>query len=139
MNNVVKEEAIRKETDQIHIHELIEERVVEDQRDELIKAIGCMGEYRLAEDFKEKAVSLSKWSQMTTEQWKEYTKKVLHVKPQNLGPRAQFACDVDSMSVPVSKCDLEDLPSAVVKDIWAQANIILEKYNVIQLDNGLSV
>ena len=136
MNNVVKEEAMRKETDQIHIHELIEERVVEDQRDELIKAIGCMGEYRLAEDFKEKTVSPSKWSQMTTEQRKEYTKKVLHMKPQNLGARAQSACDVDSMSVPVSKCDLEDLPSAVVKDIWAQANIILEKYNVIKLENA---
>lgn len=94
------------------------------------------GKYRLAEDFKEKAVSPSKWSQMTTEQRKEYTKKVLHMKPQNLGPRAQFACDVDFMSVPVSKCDLEDQPSVVVKDIWAQANIILEKYNIIQLENA---
>lgn len=40
INNVVKEEGKRKGTDQINIHELIEERVVEDQRDELIKAIG---------------------------------------------------------------------------------------------------
>lgn len=48
INNVVKEEGMRKGTDQIHIHELIEERVIEDQRDGLIKVIGCMGEYRLA-------------------------------------------------------------------------------------------
>ena len=135
INNVVKEEGMRKATDQVHIHELIEERVVEDQRDELIKAIGCMGEYRLAEEFKEKAVSPSQWSQMTTEQRKENTKKVLHMKPENLGRRVQFACEVNCMSVPVSECDLEDLPSAVVKDIWARANIILERYNVIQLEN----
>ena len=41
MNNVAKEEGMRKETDQVHIHELIEERVVEDQRNELVKAIFC--------------------------------------------------------------------------------------------------
>jgi len=41
------------------------------------------------------------------------------------------------MSIPISGCDLEDLPSAVVKDVWAQANIILEKYNVIQLENSI--
>ena len=81
---------MRKGTDQSHIHELIEEKVVEDQRDELIKGIaGCLGEYRLAEDFKEKTVSPSKWSQMTTEQRKAYTKKVLHMKPENLGLRVQ--------------------------------------------------
>lgn len=110
--------------------------MVEDQRDELIKAIGCMGEYRVAEEFKEKAVSQSQWSQMTTEQRKEYTKKVLHMMPENLGRRVQFAVEDNCMSVPLSECNLEDLPSAVVKDIWAQANIILEKYNVIQLENS---
>ncbi|CAH3042855.1 unnamed protein product [Porites lobata] len=49
-----------------------------------------MGEYRLAEEFKEKAVSPSQWSQMTTEQRKEYTKKVLHMKPENLGPNVTW-------------------------------------------------
>ena len=58
------------------------------------------------------------------------------MKPENLGRRVQFACEVNCMSVPVSECDLEDLPSAVVKDIWARANIILERYNVIQLENS---
>ena len=77
MNNVVKEEAMRKETDQVHIHELIEERVVEDQKNEMIKAITCMGDYRLADEYKQKAITPLQWTQMTSNQRKEYVEKLL--------------------------------------------------------------
>ena len=61
---------------------------------------------------------------------------MLHIKPDNLGRRVQFAGEANLLSVPLSKCDLEGVLSAVIKDIWAQANIILDKYNVIQLENA---
>lgn len=38
-----------------------------------------------ADVFKRKVVSLLQWSQMTTDQQKEYTNKVLCMKPGNLG------------------------------------------------------
>lgn len=53
-NTSVKDNIQRKKVDQVVmiIHEVMEERVVESQKEELIKSIYCTGEYRLAEDYR---------------------------------------------------------------------------------------
>ena len=98
--------------------------MVEDQREELIKAIaGCMGEYCLAEDFKEDSLSFTVVPD-------DNRAERVH---QESAPNESR--EPGSQSVPLIECDLEDLPSAVVKDIGAHADVILEKYNIIQLEN----
>ena len=94
-----------------------------------------MGEYRLADGFKKKAVSSLQWSQMTTHQRQEYIKKVLHMQPDNV-PLPNGNEEITSqLSVPLSECDLTDVPTSVLKEVWTQAATILEKYNIIPLEN----
>lgn len=94
-----------------------------------------MGEYRLADGFKKKAVSSLQWSQMTTHQRQEYIKKVLHMQPDDV-PLPNGNEEITSqLSVPLSECDLTDVPTSVLKEVWTQAATILEKYNIIPLEN----
>ena len=123
MNNVVKEEAMRKETDQVHIHELIEERVVEDQKNEMIKAIACVGDYRLADEYKQRAITPLQWTQMTSDQRKEYVEKLLRLKSQNVGHLEQETQARSHLSVSLSACDLTELPLTLLLKIFGHKRI----------------
>ena len=76
-NNVIKEEISRQKTDQVTIHELIENRVVQPHLDELVKAIYQMGENRLSESYSHLQVDPLQWSQMTPQQRDARITKVL--------------------------------------------------------------
>ena len=80
LNNVLKEEMGRKAVDQVHLHKLVEERIVKDQYEEMTKAIHGMGEYRLAEDYMHHTIEPIQWTWMTPEQRREYVKKTLSIQ-----------------------------------------------------------
>ena len=73
---------------------------------------------------------------MTSDQRKEYVEKLLRLKSQNVGHLEQETPARSHLSDSLSGCDLTELPRTVVKDIWAQANIILERYHVLALENA---
>ena len=81
INNVIKEEINRQQTDQVTIHELIENRIVQPHLDELVKAIDQVGEYRLSDEYKHLAVDPLQWSQMTSQQRDARIKESLWLHP----------------------------------------------------------
>lgn len=77
LHHVIKEEARGEAVDQATIHENVNSRVVVQQKNEFIKALYGMGEYRLSPEYANVAVDPLRWSQMTREQKAAYVKKVI--------------------------------------------------------------
>lgn len=65
LNDVLKEAASLHTTDQATVHEILEEKVIQVQECEYVKAIYCSGEYRLSDRFCEYAVGPLEWSEKT--------------------------------------------------------------------------
>ena len=126
-NTTIKEEARRCHIDQVTIHELVEEKIVKVEREELTKAIYGMGEYRLAEDYKHLQVDMASWFRMTGEQRCLYVRKILEPEPTRVGRKPQFICP--DVSLPnVSKQKL--------LEIWNAAKKFIENGKCIQLESG---
>ncbi|KAJ7385956.1 hypothetical protein OS493_012285 [Desmophyllum pertusum] len=77
LHQVMKEEAKGDAVDQATIHENVNTRVVVQQKNEFIKALYGMGEYRLSPEYANVSVDPVRWSQMKQEQRAAYVKKVL--------------------------------------------------------------
>ena len=133
-NNVIKEEISRQKTDQVTIHELIENRVVQPHLDELVKAIYQMGEYRLSEDYNHLEVDPLHWSQMTPQQRDARIKKVFGCI---LPSRRTDEAVTRNLSVGLADCQLSvHFPSYELKEIWRRAEFILSHYKIIELANA---
>ena len=77
MHNVLKEEAHGEIIDQARIHEIVNERIVQQQKSEFVKALRGIGEYRLALDYSNLAIDPVRWAQMTPQQRSAYVKKAI--------------------------------------------------------------
>lgn len=71
----MKEEAKGDAVDQATIHENVNTRVVVQQKNEFIKALYGMGEYRLSPEYANVSVNPVRWSQMKQEQRAAYVRR----------------------------------------------------------------
>ena len=135
LHHVLKDEADGESLDQATIHENVNSRVVTLQKNEFVKALYGMGDYRLAPQYANLGVDPVRWSQMTYAQRSAYTKKVLG---EGLVADAS-ADDVSSkkLSISIEESGLSgQLAAQVLADIWGGADVILTRYKVIPSDNG---
>ena len=77
MNKVIKDELGHQTTDLITLHEIIEKRIVHQQRSELTKAIYGMGEYRLCSEFQHLSTTPKVWAEKTPQQKEAHVQLVL--------------------------------------------------------------
>ena len=75
LHQVMKEEAKGDAVDQATIHENVNTRVVVQQKNEFIKALYGMGEYRLSPEYANVSVDPVRWSQMKQEQRAAYVRR----------------------------------------------------------------
>ena len=136
----MKEEARGQSIDQTTIHENVNQRVVQQQNSEFIKAVYGMGEHRLAPGYENLSIDPLRWSQMTREQRSAYIKKVLgQGLLDDKNPRHRIKDDIElkKLSISLEGSGLpKQLASQVVADIFRKAEIILARFKVIPLDNG---
>ena len=79
MNNVIKEAINYNAVDIVSFLEVIKENVFQQQKDELIRGIHGMGEYRLVPELSKYSVDPLKWSSMTPDQRKYHASRVLKI------------------------------------------------------------
>ena len=136
MNNILKEEVDRRKVDQAELHELLLDRVVNYQNNQMVKAIYSGGDYRLAESYKDLAIDPVKWSTMTEEQKVNYTKKVFRVCIKEDDDVNEILNGCNNLSVLIPDADLDEVPRYILRDIWRRAAAIINKYEIISLGNG---
>ncbi|CAB4016779.1 High affinity nerve growth factor receptor [Paramuricea clavata] len=136
MNNVIKEANQNQISDQVRIHEVIENNVIKQQENEYIKAIYNTGEYRLAPKYKTYSVSPLHWSQKTEEQRKQHVKRVLggHL---NRNSEESQQLVTRKLSVKLTNSGISTIPPGLLNQIWHQAEIILSHHHKIDLNNGV--
>ena len=135
LHQVMKEEARGEAVDQATIHENVNSQVVVQQKNEFIKALYGMGEYRLCPEYANVAVDPLRWSQMTQEQKAAYVKKAIGGGLTVAEPSEDLGLKEISISTAESGLP-NQLASQVLADIWKRAQIILSRYKVIPLEKG---
>ena len=141
LNNVLKEETGRVKVDQVALHELVEANIVDQQFQELSKALYGMGEYRLAPQYMHLQKSPAQWTSMKPTQRKDFIDKVLGSTSSASSP---LQCDASSKNIPTIKLSIQpeacttltDLPVGVVQELWRRAEVILTHYEVKELGSG---
>lgn len=135
MNNVLGEGVERRKLEQAELHEVVEERIIDQQLKEMTRAIQGLGEYRLADNIKHLACTPNEWSKMTPEQRRALNSKVLKcdVQPDE---DAETDCDLPELSISIAEIPRTELPTYIWRDIWQKARIILKKYAILPLENG---
>ena len=136
INNVLKEEMGHVKVDQVALHELVEANMVDQQYEELSKALYGMGEYRLAHDFKYLQKHPVQWRTMKPEQREKFISSVLGkgvIRPRNETRDAQLT----KLSVQPGECAaLADLPLGMVQEMWQKAETIISCYDIRELPSG---
>lgn len=136
MNNVIKEANQNQISDQVRIHEVIENNVIKQQENEYIKAIYNTGEYRLAPKYKTYSVSPLHWSQKTEEQRKQHVKRVLGGHLDRNSEESQQLV-TRKLSVKLTNSGIVTIPPGLLNQIWHQAERILSHHHIIDLNNGV--
>ena len=133
LHNVIKEELNHESVDVTTFLEKVKECVFDQQRDEYIRGIHGLGEYRLIDQKKHLQVSPVQWSEMTETQRKALAAKVLHsdveVEKSKLGSQ-----DL-SVSFSALKC-CSNIPLYTLKNIWATAEFIVGNYIIQEMAGG---
>ena len=124
-NSVLKEVAGRTQVDQVHIHEVTEERVVNAQSEELVKAIYGMGEYRLDSQYRHLQVDQLQWFEMEPHQRQAFADKVLLYND----PCRNFILEVPDLDIPT-------VSNKALCDMWKRASVLVSKEQSHYLQNG---
>ena len=127
-NRTLKVEAKKAPVDQVMIHDVVDERIVQREKEELTKAIYGMGEYRLASEYKSLQLESTQWFQMTREQREDYRDKVLGLATPNRIRKPAVTIEEIKHNLP--------MPHHALKQIWEKAASIIDKYDVIPLENS---
>ena len=128
-NRVLKFDTKNYHVDQVIIHEVVEEKIVKQQEEELTKAIFGMGEYRLSKEFKSLQLDKAQWFQMSFAQKESYRNKVFmfNAKKRKMSPCPRYE-DIDFCIPTISAQRL--------RGIWEKAAVLMETEKVIPLENG---
>ena len=102
-NNVRKEETGHVKVDQVAVHKLVEANIVDQQFQELSKALYGMGEYRLAPQYVHFRKTSTQWTSMKSTQRKHFIDKVLG-STSSASPPLQ--CDASSKNLPKIKLSI---------------------------------
>ena len=133
LHSVIKEELGYEALDAATFLERVKERVFDQQLQEMIRGIHGLGEYRLDDRHKHHSVSPIQWGEMSPEQRKALTEKVLHGKIST-----STDCVESTYNLSVALCDAPNmkLPLYTLKHIWGSAELILCNYQIQELIGG---
>ena len=98
----------------------------------MVRGIHGLGEYRLDDKKKHLAVSPIQWSEMSPEQRKALTSKVLHA----VTPVTEYVDSSYKFSVAFGDVPDLQLPLYTLKHIWGSAELILCNYQIQELVGG---
>lgn len=135
MNSVLKE-TISQIVDQSAVHEHVNKKLMEPQEKELIKAIYCHGEYRLADRYRNLEIDPLQWKTMTDEQKTRHINKVLHCK---IVFTEEAPVITKKLSIQPQDCKLDsfiDIPLALITELWDGAEILMSCGHITTLANG---
>ena len=126
MNNIIKEAINYNAVIIVSFLEIINEKVFQQQKDQLVRGIHDMGEYRLVPQFSKYSVDSLKWSSMTPDQRKFHAIKVLKMT-NNDAVGIKNAAPSTCLSVPLEDCDIRNipLPDGALKELWATSEFLL--------------
>ena len=126
MNNIIKEAINYNAVIIVSFLEIINEKVFQQQKDQLVPGIHDMGEYRLVPQFSKYSVDSLKWSSMTPEQRKFHAIKVLKMT-NNDAVGIKNAAPSTCLSVPLENRDIRNilLPHGALKELWATSEFLL--------------
>ena len=125
LHNVLKEELGNQTLDVVSFIENAHEKIFQRQENELIKAVGGLGEYRLAEKFQKCQISESDWQEMTEEQRRAKVKKLFNFPVEHLGNNVACQHDKQLLIRLEEITNVINLPFYVLKKIWRGAEYIL--------------
>ena len=128
-NGVLKFDTKCSHVDQVMIHEVVEEKIVKPQEDELTKAIFGMGEYRLSREYKNLQLGKAQRFQMSLAQKESYRSKVFMytIGKKVKSPRLHYE-DIEFC--------LPTISAQMLKQMWQRAAVTMETENIIPLENG---
>lgn len=135
LNLVIKEEQHHQSLDICTFLENIKEKVFEQQKGEMIKAVYRTGEYRLCEEMQNLSVSPYDWQQMNVDQRKAILKKIFSSNVENM-QRKSF--DVGRpLSVSFEDPSIcMNLPVTILRQLWNKAEFVYENCSISKLLSG---
>ena len=118
MNNMIKEAINHNAVDMVSFLEIIKKKVFQQQKDELIRGIHGMREYRLILEFSKYSVNPIKWSSITPGQRKFHAIKVFKMTNNDV-VRIKCAAPSTCLSVPLEDCNNRNiaLPHGTLKEL----------------------
>ena len=125
MNNIIKEAINYNAVIIVSFLEIINEKVFQQQKDELVRGIHDMGGYRLVPQLSKYSVDPLKWSSMIPDQRKFHAIKVLKMT-NNDAVGIKNAAPSTCLSVPLEDCDIRNipLPDGALKELWATSDFL---------------
>ena len=134
---MIKEEQQHQSLDLVSFIENIKEKVFDRQERELIKAVRCTGQYRLAASFKRYTISETRWMEMNEEQRKAEITKVF-----STSPGIDHLTETPNVEGKKMKINIDEIKSCInlpihtLKRLWMKAEYILDSGSVVPLPTG---
>ena len=136
LHNVLKEELGNQSLDVVRFIENVHEKIFQRQENELVKAVRGLGEYRLAENFKELYIPENDWQEMTEDQRRARVKKIFNFPVENVGYKVEIQHDKQLLIRLEEITNVINLPFYVLKKIWRSAEYILNHGSMTLLPKG---
>ena len=129
MDTVIKENTSNLSIDQVNFHEVMYEKIFQQQEEEYKRAVLGLGEYRLAHSFRKYSVDPLVWVQKTEEQKRAHLQKIFRE------PNVDELNDVITkhLSITVENSSLSCLLAYLLSSMWRKAEIILSNYSITSL------